>query len=373
MARQATGAAPDAHDGWIVVETLAEPPDGDAGPVGTVVAKDGRAKDWTALSRAVGSKRIADAARAMTAFVAASGEDAAETVPGLNSPLRAVAVPGPRKAVHGVMLYAGDDSDAPPPLVVGYDWSSSRRQFAFTPGIAGVTGREPASKLAAPAFELFDHADDADSAMYLLVALLDAEPGTRWDGTVALRTPRGARPLRNAVRTVLDTSSADDASRYVDTVSHALAISLRADELVVAGPSVEAFALRSLTRNSPTAIALIDTERVRVVRWLTDPVENILWKGQVDQRDTPHPSDIARIVSAYRQMHEWADHRTEIPGVRLRRVDGGWTVVDLRATRVPGQRFLMVEFQPVGFSDEDDPVPPTDTGYPGRGPRRRSS
>ena len=86
-----------------------------------------------------------------------------------------------------------------------------------------------------------------------------------------------------------------------------------------------------------------------------------------------NPSDIARIVSAYRRMHEWADHRTEIPGVRLRRVDGGWTVVDLRATRVPGQRFLMVEFQPVGFSDEDDPVPPTDTGYPGRGPRRRSS
>ncbi|KIQ18364.1 hypothetical protein RU01_08455 [Rhodococcus sp. MEB064] len=360
-AGRATGTPPDAHDGWIVVETLAEPIDG--GALGTVVAKDGRAKEWTALQRSVPNKRVADAARAVVASVVETGVETSVSVPGMRVPLRAVPVAGPSRAVHGVLLYVGDDADASPPDVTGWDWTSADRLFEYTTEMDRMVPRESGRGPSATAFEFFDRNEDAESAMYLMVALFDADPGTRWDGAITLRTSRGPRPLRIALRTVHDEASRDD------RITHGLSIALRDDEFVSPGPSFEAFALRSLTRDSPTAIALIDAERVRLTRWLTEPVPDILWKGQVDQRDTPHPEDIARIVSAYRHMHEWVDRKVEIPGVRLRRVDGGWTVVDLRATRIPHERFLMVEFQPVGFSSEPDPVPVTDTGYPGRGPR----
>ncbi|MGB7363852.1 MAG: GAF domain-containing protein [Rhodococcus sp. (in: high G+C Gram-positive bacteria)] len=363
-AQRVAGPGPDSYDGWVVVETLVDPT-GQEGPLGTVVAKDGRPKNWTALQRSVPNRHAADAARRLVAAVVETAEVQSTSVPGLAGPLLAVPVRGPSRAVHGVLLYTGDDPESQPPAVAGWDWSSADRHFFYTPDIDRIVPPRKDDRYAATSFEFFDRVNDPDTAMYMIAALLDAEPGSSWDGGFAVRTPAGPAPIRNVFRTVRDEASPRD------SISRGLAIPLRSDEMAMHGPSFESMALRTLSRNSTTAIALVDAERVRLVRWLTEPVPNVLWKGQLDRRDTPHPEDIERIVSTYLRMGDWIDRGTTIPNVRLRRVDTGWTVVDLRATQIPGQPFLMVEFETVGHSNEPDPVPPDDTGYPGRGRRPR--
>ncbi|MGN7132652.1 GAF domain-containing protein [Rhodococcoides corynebacterioides] len=351
-------AAPTA--GWMVVETLART--GDAGEV-TVVVRDGLPKDWTSLQRALRPKRVADAARILVGRVVADGRERAESIPVRDGSvcLRLIPVCGPSGAVHGVLVHVGPAGIAPatpPPRAAAYEWSAVERVFRFTPQMSMFL-RDDRPRLTSTAPGLFEAVHDPESGMYLLTALIDARDGDRWDGTVAARTESGPLPLRNIVRT-----ARVEADGEIDMVSRGLAVELRPDQLSSQGPSVEALALRSLTRSNPTSIALVDVAAVRVVRWLTEPVEGVQWKGEADRRDTPHPDDVLRLVESYRGMNDWDDNSAFLPGIRLRRQGGGWVVVDLRATRVPGQRFIMVEFQPTGTSTEPDPVPVTDRGYP---------
>lgn len=347
--------------GWMVVETLSRT--GDTRDV-AVVVRDGLPKDWTSLQRALRPKRVADAARILVGRVVADGRERTETVPVRDGgvDLRLVPVCGPSGGVHGVLVHVGPAGSAPstpPPRAAAYEWSAVDRVFRFTPVMSMFLREADRGRLIGTAPGLFEAIDDAESGMYLLTALIDARDGDRWDGTVAARTDAGPLPLRNIVRT-----ARVEVDGEIDVVSRGLAVELRPDQLSSQGPSVEALALRSLTRSNPTSIALVDVTAVRVVRWLTEPVEGVQWKGEADRRDTPHPDDVQRLVDQYRVMNSWVDNSTLIPDVRLRRRGGGWVVVDLRATRVPGQRFILVEFQPTGFSAEPDPVPVTDRGYP---------
>ncbi len=347
--------------GWMVVETLA--PTGDTGSV-AVVVRDGLPKDWTSLQRALRPKRVADAARVLVGRVIADRHGITETVPVRDGSvdLRLIPVCGPSGAVHGVLVHVGPTGSAPstpPPHAAGYEWSAVERVFRFTPQMNMFLRDADRGRTTGTAPGLFEAIHDAESGMYLLTALIDARDGDRWDGTVAARTDSGPLPLRNIVRT-----ARVEADGEIDVVSRGLAVELRPDQLSSEGPSVEALALRSLTRSNPTSIALVEVAAVRVVRWLTDPVEDVQWKGEVDRRDTPHPDDVLRLVQLYLEMDTWVDNSALLRDVRLRRRGGGWVVVDLRATRVPGQRFILVEFQPTGISTEPDPVPVTDRGYP---------
>lgn len=356
-----THGMPVDHHGWILVETLDDPDSA------RVLCVDGRPKDWTALSRATPSKRVADAARDLVRRVAGTGRSALQTLPsgGDTAVLRAFPVSGPGGRVHGVQLHIGTDSSTTPtsrPWASGYEWSDRVRRFTVGDRMwDAVSHSSLPNRTAVTAPEVFQAIVDPDHAMGLLTALLKARSGDRWDGPLTLASEHGPLAVRTAVRTVTPT---DDSGR----VSRGLSFAIAEDDLPAPMPSVESLALRSMTRSTRTAVALVDFRRIRLVRWLTDPVEGIQWKGMVDQRDTPHPGDMGRLADAVRALARGDAREQEVPAVRLRRLAGGWTVVDVRATLLPdvdGDRYLMVEFRTVGSTDDPDPVAADDPGWDG--------
>lgn len=83
---------------------------------------------------------------------------------------------------------------------------------------------------------------------------------------------------------------------------------------------------------SPTldAIAL---SAGRLISWLTDPIPGIQWKGIIDDRGTPPPQDVDRLFAAFERLKNGVT-QVRLDGIGLRRLDGGWSTVDGRATRI---------------------------------------
>jgi len=100
---------------------------------------------------------------------------------------------------------------------------------------------------------------------------------------------------------------------------------------------------------APTAVALMDVEQARLITWFTDPVPGIQWKGTHDDRDTPHPDDVVRIFQTMQRLRTGGEKTAAIPGVRLRRLHGGWTAIDGRITVIPttGPMMVLAEMTPV--------------------------
>jgi len=100
----------------------------------------------------------------------------------------------------------------------------------------------------------------------------------------------------------------------------------------------------------------MDVSQARLISWFTDPVPGIQWKGTHDERDTPHPDDVVRIFQTMERLKAGGGKHAEIPGVRLRRLGGGWTVIDSRITVIPttGPMMVLAEMTPVeGASSEE--------------------
>jgi hypothetical protein len=116
---------------------------------------------------------------------------------------------------------------------------------------------------------------------------------------------------------------------------------------------------------APVHIALLDIPRIRLIRWITDPVPDIAWKGVADDRDTPHPDDVRRIFATVGEVMARGDMRGRVDNVRLRRLEGGWTVVDGIGTVLPSSKgtpaLMLIEFTVTGYSDDPDP---TESGGP---------
>ncbi len=91
------------------------------------------------------------------------------------------------------------------------------------------------------------------------------------------------------------------------------------------------------------------TVAARLISWFTDPVPGIQWKGTHDERDTPHPDDVVRIFQTMERLKAGVGKHAEIPGVRLRRLDGGWTIIDSRITVIPttGPMMILAEMTPI--------------------------
>ncbi|GAB4590217.1 hypothetical protein [Nocardia sp. IFM 10818] len=66
--------------------------------------------------------------------------------------------------------------------------------------------------------------------------------------------------------------------------------------------SLEAAALAAIPRMTSMHMAILDVAKMRLLRWVTDPMPDVQWKGMVDQRDTPHPEDVKRIFEAVEPM-----------------------------------------------------------------------
>ncbi|MGU3437828.1 GAF domain-containing protein [Actinomycetes bacterium M1A6_2h] len=337
---------------WILVETLTGDP-ADA----TVIGIGGRDKEWASLPRALPSKSAHTAARSAIASAARSGSDATSPVAGTGDVVVARPVSNTTGTVHGMRLWHGPGDAVPDtwPAAGAFDWSASTRELGLTPGMRALFGLD-ADRTTFTGPELFRSVAHFDGALDFVSTTLRDGPGLSWVGSLTVASAAGALPVRSAMRSVAD----PDGPSW-----RGIMFELNGP-LDPPRPSVESVALEALSRASDTAIALVDLEKMRLVRWVTDPVPDIAWKGVRDQRDTPHPDDIDRIVESVRTFYRGATE-SALPAVRLRRLDGGWTVVDARATLFPvadGPKLLLAELRTVGHTDEPDPVPPTDTGYP---------
>jgi hypothetical protein len=337
---------------WILVETLS----GDVAEA-TVIGLGERPKEWASLSRALPTKSAHTAARSAIASAARSGSDATFPVSHTGDVVVARPILGTDGVVHGLRLWHGPGDAVPTrwPVTGAFDWSASTRVLGLTPDMRTLFGQD-ADRTSFTGPELFRSIIHFDGALEFVSLTLRDGPGHSWVGSLTVASATGSLPVRSAMRSVAN----PDGPSWRG-IMFELDVPLDPPT-----PSVESVALESLSRGSDTAIALVDLAKMRLVRWVTDPVPGIAWKGVRDQRDTPHPDDIERIVASARAFYAGATE-SALPGIRLRRLDGGWTVVDARATLFPvadGPKLLLAELKTVGHSDEPDPVPPTDTGYP---------
>jgi hypothetical protein len=77
----------------------------------------------------------------------------------------------------------------------------------------------------------------------------------------------------------------------------------------------------------------MDITQGRLISWLSDQIPSIQWRGIIDDLDTPPPWDVDRIFAAFARLKNGA-LQVQLDGIRLRRLDGGWSTVHGRATRI---------------------------------------
>lgn len=312
----------------------------------TVIAADGHLRDWGDLPRLDRNRRLENKIRAIITAIRDSGHPVdhqhKERHAGLT---RIIADPviGPSGAVHAIQLWVGALDVQPPPLrpVAAFTWSSNSRlielsaetneRYVFSPIAGRLTLTSP---------EAFRHIEHFDDAMTLIGKALQPRPDDHWSGRASIRTPHGLRTVQLAMRSM----PAPDHESWRGLIHDVT------DAIAPAPPALHSLALFAIAARSPaTAAAIMDVGQARIIAWITDPIPGIQWKGVTDDRDTPPPEDMERIFASFGRFKDGATV-VHVPEVRLRRVDGGWTTVDGRATLIPttaGPLMVLVELTPV--------------------------
>lgn len=310
----------------------------------TVVAHGGGPRSWARMPRLDGGRETERLALEALDEARRSGRPVGRVV-GVQERQRrrvsATPVVGPSGAVHAVELWVGDPGLEPPrpSAAVAFEWSSASRLVELNADsgaeLVGMAGRH---SWTAP--EVFSRIVRFDAAMSLISKAIAPVPEDRWEGTVTVNAPGGVRTAHLAMRSM--PAPQEHAWRGV---LHDVT-----DAVPPSPPTLESVAVTGLTAGrGSTAVALMDVERARLITWFTDPVPGIQWKGMVDDRDTPHPDDVVRIFAAMQQLGAGTTTEAAVPGVRLRRRGGGWTVIDARLTVVPvsGPTLVLAELMPV--------------------------
>lgn len=202
------------------------------------------------------------------------------------------------------------------------------------------------------ATQLFSDTGEITEFDSLLALLHYPTAGQRWMGWLY---PEGsASPLR----LVVCGRSETEVAGYFHEANNGAGIS--------ATVNVSDATLRALRSTAATpSLALLDVEKARLIRWITDPPDGIQWKGLVDDRDTPHPDDVARIFAAAVELIE-SGKPVDLRDVRLRHREGGWMVVAGRGSLLPttsGVELALIEIVETGIDLETpDETAPHDRG-----------
>ncbi len=357
--------------GWIVVETFSD-------TIG-VIGVDGRPKQRTSLLRTLSEGASGRIAR--TVMEAVEGEIAAWK----NSPAEAnetlhrvdvgdaatqlIARPllGPGPDLFGAMIWVGrvGDSPRPPRGVLPFTWNSGHRLVELPPQLPDAFTRgsryDGRRTLTAPeAFRLFE----IDNSFDLIRKVLGREPKSFWSGLVKLRRVDASRASMHLAMVSGDASEPELWRGIIHEVSV---------PSTGTWESLESATLAAIpTLSGDSYFALVDIKKMRLIRWITDPLPDIQWKGMVDDRDTPHPEDVPRIFAVAADLFAGKKDHGGVSGVRLRRFGGGWTVVDgegalVRSPDGAGPQLGLIQLKIVGETNDPDPVPVTDTGHPGLG------
>ncbi len=241
--------------------------------------------------------------------------------------------------------------DRSPPRVATFAYSTRTRLTELAPGLYDFFGFTRPDRRHWTTPELFRYVEQFGDAMSLVVKSVRPESGDRWQGRLVLRIDG----VRRAVHVAVRNGAARDDWR-----------GLLFDSPQPAEPVNQFLELATLEAmrapTNETYVALMDLVRARLIRWVTDPLPGIQWKGVVDDRDTPHPDDVARIYAAAFDILSNGADQLQVNEVRLRRIGGGWTVVDAAATvlaHAGAPSLVLVALTVVGKSDDPDPTSPS--------------
>lgn len=301
---------------WLLIETLDVPDNW------SVLGVDTTPRNWKSLARTVPARLMPILTTAV-----ANGTTVERQLPKSRHPwsecfARAVALPGPDERVHAVQMWVGrDDPPAPPPVATHLLDARTRRNEVRSAGLGAAFDRRRTVWVGA---ESFEHVERFDGALDLAVVVSRAVPGSRWSGELCVRTPAGLRTLMMGTRN--------------SVAAPLLWRSVFADITESVAPqekSFEAATVDTLVRRNPRMyLAVLDTERAQLIRWISRPVPGLDWTGETDERTLPHPDDRLRVIEARRAIRDGASSWS-LPKIRLAAVGGGWITADAEISPLP--------------------------------------
>ncbi|WP_336085325.1 GAF domain-containing protein [Nocardia sp. SSK8] len=316
---------------WQLVETLGAPDTWSMLTTGTTP------RDWASYQRAIPARL-----RPLVATAHATGAPVDQVLPKSRNPwseanFRAVPVLWADAGVHAVRVWVGPQAPAEELGVAPFEIDARARVVRTMPsGLGPHFGSTPVEYTGA---EQFQRIERFDGALDVVAALTRSEPGSRWSAIATVRSASGPRSLLLAAR-----NSAAERRRFD---WRGLAVDVT-DSVVPQPKSFEAATLELLRDTQPGLyLVILDTAQVRAVRWVTEPVPGLRWRG-VDERTVPHPDDRARIAAVRAQIMAGAT-RAALPALRLAAENGGWLTADVEVSPLPGSdvvpTFVLAQLQ----------------------------
>ncbi|WP_067674125.1 GAF domain-containing protein [Nocardia miyunensis] len=317
---------------WLLIETLGTAESWSVLAVGTAPRR------WKSLARTVPGRVLP-----VIAAAHATGEPVERILPKSRhawseQPTRAIPVVGPDDHVHAVHVRVGEGDSEPAPAAPYLYTNDDRRLEVVSAGLGPDFDRGRSVWIGAETFEYVERFDDA---LDWVATMAQATPGARWLGEMTVRIPNGLRTLMTAAR-----SDDEDPRRWRGVIVDIT------DSVPPQRKSFEAATVDTLINANPGLyLAVVDTEQVRVLRWISEPIPGLRWSGDVEERTLPHPDDLDRIRAARNDVRAGELNQT-LPGLRLAATDGSWLRVDAEISPLPhgisdhdSPRFALVRFE----------------------------
>ncbi|WP_280316451.1 GAF domain-containing protein [Nocardia wallacei] len=299
---------------WLLIETLGRPDTWSVLTVGTAP------RQWKSLARTVPARLQSVVTAAVEGRAPVDRELPRSRHTWSQQRARALPLLGPGGTVHGVLFRVGDTRAAPPPVAPFLMDARTRRTEVLWQGLGPAFDRGRSVWVGA---ESFEHMERFDGALDLVATVSRAEPGARWLGTCTVRTPAGLRTLLIATR------NGDDPQCWRGLLADVT------DSVPAQGKSFEAATVDTLVSTNPGLyLAVVDTARIRVIRWISAPLPGLRWTGATDERTLPHPADRPRILAARTAILAGTQFHT-IPALRLASTTGDWLTIDVEISPLP--------------------------------------
>ncbi|UAK32431.1 DUF5593 domain-containing protein [Nocardia asteroides] len=308
---------------WILLECF-------SGSPGRVIALGSTPKSFVPLTNILRNPRsLADAESALWQ-ACATGVPVAQVSDDGRRTVRAEPLLITPRQAHAVRLWVGPVREpvvAADPMGAWYFDLTTNRSVRSVDllDLYGVAPENRAAELAiASAFtRLVTNRDESEA----LAKIVNSAPGTEHQAVWTIRRDDAAlRAGHFACRIVVEPD--DTGVRHV--LLRGVTQDIGAATAVAAAPPptiLEYTVLEAATEPGEYR-AIVNLRSLRLIRWIGAPMPDIAWEDLPQQpRPQIHPDDLEAAKAMSREL---ARHRTE-GTVRLRRIDGGWQPVRIRA------------------------------------------
>ncbi|MGW4327341.1 GAF domain-containing protein [Nocardia sp. NPDC004573] len=308
---------------WILLECF-------SGAPGLVIAVGSAPKSFVPLTNIVRNPAsLADAETAMRQACATGMPVAWASGDGRRTVRAEPLLIAPRKT-HAVRLWVGPRQEvvaaADPMGAWHFDLTTNRSVRSIDLlDLYGVAPQDRAAELAiAGAFtRLVTNRDESEA----LAKIVNSAPGTEHQAVWTIRRDDGAlRAGHFACRIVTELDDAGERHVLLRGVTQDIGAATAVS--AAPPPTILEYAVLEAATEPGEYRAIVNLRSLRLIRWIGPPMPEIAWEDLPGQpRPQIHPDDLATAKTMSREL---ARHRTE-GAVRLRRLDGGWQPVRIRA------------------------------------------